>query len=115
MMMPKRCSRSTLFGAWLSLVAVLGLFALSSWHNAVVHDDDPIHVVSVEHDHGLSKQTDPDRPIHVLAHATGQWIGFAVPFHTHAIFASADRVWAGSVYNLRGGIEPSELLRPPRG
>ena len=103
------------FLAAFALVAVLGLFALSGWHNAIVHDDDPIHVVSVEHDHGSSNQTDPDGPIHVLAHATGQWIGIAAPFHAPAALAIADRVWPSGDYCLRGGIEPSELLRPPRG
>lgn len=113
--MPMRRSQSALFGAWLALVAVMGLFVLSGWHNAVVHDDDPIHVVSVEHDHGSSRQTDPDGPIHVLAHATGQWISFAAPFQAPTLFAVADRVWSSGVYRLKGGIEPSELLRPPRG
>ena len=75
-----RRSRSAMFGAVLAFLALFGLFAVSGWHNAMVHDDDPIHAVSIEHSHGSSSQTDPDAPVHVLAHATGQWIGFADPF-----------------------------------
>lgn len=110
-----RQTRSALVGAVLALVAMLGLCALSGWHNAVLHDDGPVHLVSVDHDHGSSKQVDPDAPIHVLAHATGQWIGFAGSFATPAPFAIAAQVWPIGRYGLRGGVDPSELLRPPRG
>lgn len=110
-----RRSRSALVGAVLALVAMLGIFALSGWHNAVIHDDDPVHFVSVQHDHGSSRQADPDGPIHVLAHATSQWIGFAGTFVTPVPLAVVAQAWPIGDYVLRGGIEPSELLRPPRG
>ncbi|WP_343526197.1 hypothetical protein [Sphingomonas sp.] len=108
-------TRSTLLGAVLALVAMLGLVALSGWHSAVVHDDDPVHVASVEHVHGSSQQADPDGPIHVLAHAMGQWIALAGPSATPMRFALVNRVWPIALYDLRAGIDPSELLRPPRG
>jgi hypothetical protein len=110
-----RRPRFSRLGALLALVAMLGFFALSSWHNAIVHDDDPVHLVSVEHDHGSSAQTDPDAPIHVLAHATGQWIDIAGPISKPLMFTAAPRLWSIGVFHLRGAIEPAGLLRPPRG
>ncbi|MHA0337297.1 hypothetical protein [Sphingomonas aquatilis] len=110
-----RQTRSALLGAVLALVAMLGLVMLSSWHNAMVHDDDPVHLVSVEHDHGSSNQADPDGPIHVLAHATGQWIPFADVVPSSVQATTATRTWLAGIYHLRGSIEPSGLLRPPRG
>ncbi|WP_454280350.1 hypothetical protein [Sphingomonas sp. Marseille-Q8236] len=94
---------------------MIGLVALSSWHSAVVHDDNPVHVASVEHVHGSSNQVDPDGPIHVLAHATGQWLALADIFATPAQFAPVTQVWPIEVYDLQAGIDPSEPLRPPRG
>ncbi|MBB3877274.1 hypothetical protein GGR47_003542 [Sphingomonas aquatilis] len=110
-----RRSRSAMFGAVLAFLALFGLFAVSGWHNAMVHDDDPIHAVSIEHSHGSSSQTDPDAPVHVLAHATGQWIGFADPFMPVAPLFADQRVWVVDVAPWLHGIAPAELLRPPRG
>lgn len=113
--MTARRSRSALLGAVLALVAMLGLIGASGWHNAIVHDDDAVHAVSVEHSHGGSNRTDPDAPIHALAHVAGQWIAFDAAVPTTRPILVADRTWQTGTAGLRGGIEPSELLRPPQG
>lgn len=113
--MPIRATRSALLGAVLALVAMLGVVALSSWHNAIVHHDDPVHLLSIEHDHGPSNPADPDGPVHVLAHVTGQWVATADAVTAPVLFTVAAQVWPVGDYRLRSGIKPSELLRPPRG
>ncbi|QBM75942.1 hypothetical protein E2E30_09305 [Sphingomonas sp. AAP5] len=113
--MPTRRSRSALLGAVLALVAMLGLIGLSGWHGAIVHDDDPVHAVSIEHSHGGSDQTDPDGPIHVLAHATGQLLTLDAATATLRATVVSDRTWPTGIAGLLRGIGPSGLLRPPQG
>lgn len=109
-----RQSRQAFLATVLAVVAVFGLIALSGWHNAVIHDDDTIHVTSIEHRHTPSRQADPDAPIHLLAHAVGQWITTAGSFATPAGAVLASRNWAPLEACLRHGIDPAALLRPPR-
>lgn len=113
--MTTRRSRSALLGAVLALVAMLGLIGASGWHNALVHDDDAVHAVSVEHSHAGSNQTDPDAPIHALAHVAGQWISLDATVPTTRPILASDQTWPTGLPGLRGGIGPSELLRPPQG
>lgn len=110
-----RKSRRTFLGAVLAVIAVFGLIALSGWHNTVVHDDDAIHVTSIEHRHGPSKQADPDAPIHLLAHAVGQWVATTGLLAAPAVSMIVLHNWAAFEACLRGGIDPAALLRPPRG
>lgn len=109
-----RKPRPTFLGAVVAVIAVFGLIALSGWHNAVVHDDDAIHVTSIEHRHGSSRQADPDAPIHSLAHAVGQWVTTAGSLTAPAVAMSAAHNWATVEVCLRSGIDPAALLRPPR-
>ncbi|WP_140852451.1 hypothetical protein [Sphingomonas glacialis] len=110
-----RRSRSVFLGAVLAVVAVFGMMAVSGWHTAMVHDDDAMHVAAVEHDHAPSQPTDPDAPIHLLAHTLGQWVTIAEPFATLIVIVVADRSWSAPEANFRSGIDPAALLRPPRG
>jgi len=102
-------------GAVLALVAMLGLIGVSGWHNAVIHDDAPIHVSSVEHGHSSSNQADPDAPIHVLAHATVHWVASVSSLSATPMFAVIAPNWPNGDYRLGLGIDPTGLLRPPRG
>ena len=111
--MARRHSRSAVLGAPLALLAVFGLIGLSGWHDAVVHDEDPVHVVSVVHNHAGSK-SDPDAPIHLLAHSIGQWVDYGGAIPTPHLIPIADRRWAIANYDLPGGLDPAALLRPPR-
>ncbi|GAM01533.1 hypothetical protein [Sphingomonas parapaucimobilis] len=108
-----RHARSVFLNAALALLAVLGVIGLSGWHDAMVHDEDPVHAASVLHGHTASP-SDPDAPIHTLAHAIGQWIvhgGVATPLHLIRIVAPN---WAIASDDLPGGTDPAALLRPPR-
>jgi hypothetical protein len=116
-MMTVSRSRSALFGAVLALVAMLGFAALSGWHSATIHDDDGVQATTIEHSHehaDRDNNDDPDGPIHVAAHATGQ--GLALTGHAIAAFlrSGAEIAWISFDSLLRSGIDPSELLRPPR-
>lgn len=116
-----RRPRSVLLGAVLALAAMLGFAALSGWHSAAIHNDDPGHVTSLEHSHEQADHDkhedhdDPDGPIHLAAHANGQ--GLALAGQAVAPFSSApiENAWLSFDSPLKGGIDPSELLRPPRG
>lgn len=98
----------------LAFIAVLGMVALSGWHGATIHDDDPVHAASVEHSHADTDQDDPDGAIHLAAHAVGQ--SLAVPAHiepSHLVVELAS-IWpSGELAGLRG-LDPTSLLRPPR-
>ncbi|CAM3067679.1 hypothetical protein I6G65_01745 (plasmid) [Sphingomonas paucimobilis] len=126
--MAMRRSSSALFGAVLALVAMLGLVAASSWHSAMVHDHVPVQVAAVDHDHdhdhaaaaehndhAPAKQTGGDSPVHVLAHAAGHWVAFDGPTTAKVPAIVAARAWSILTTSLASGIDPSKLLRPPRG
>lgn len=107
-------SRLALFGALLAFVAILGLSALSVWHSAMVNDADPVHAVSVGHIDGTAGTADPDGPLHVAAHATGQILPIANEQATTIFADRIERIWARFAAAFRSGSDPSSLLRPPR-
>lgn len=128
--MAMRRSSSAIFGAVLALVAMLGLVAASGWHSAMVHDhalvqvDAADHVQDHDHDHAVAaeqgdqapaKQAGDDGPVHLLAHAAGHWVAFDGPTTAPLPTIAAARAWSILTASLAGGIEPSKLLRPPRG
>ncbi|MCP8892300.1 hypothetical protein [Sphingomonas faeni] len=115
--MAQRRSQSAFFGAILAMIAMFGLATLSGWHSATVHDHDPHHAASIEHDHdyGRSKMGDLDAPLHLLAHAAGQWVAPAGPFAAPIVSFIAGNAWPVVDAILSAGIDPSELLRPPQG
>jgi len=117
---------SALFGAVLALVAMLGLVAASSWHSVMVHDHMPVQVAAVDHDqahpvavehddHAPAKQTGGDGSVHLLAHAAGHWVAFDAPATAALPTIAVVRAWSILTASLAGGIDPSKLLRPPRG
>lgn len=115
--MEKRRSRSAFFAAILVLVAMFGLATLSGWHSATVHDHDPVHAASIEHDHDrdASKMGDLEAPIHSFAHAAGELVTTAGPFAALMTLPVVANAWPAADAFLSAGIDPSELLRPPQG
>lgn len=109
-----RRPRTALMGALLAFLAVLGMAALSTWHGAAFHDDDPVHAVSVAHAHGEDLSADPDAAIHVAAHMVGQGVDLPATGVATLLAFTGDELW------LRGGAVlprapgPPSLLRPPR-
>lgn len=119
-------SRSKLFQTVLALVATLMLFAVSCWHSAKVHEHHPSQVAAVEHTHDRAattmsddgpspKQDDDDNPVHMLAHASGHWIGHDGPSNVAAPTIFTEPVWLVLEALFRSGTDPFRLLRPPRG
>lgn len=105
----------TLLAALLAFAAIFGVFALSGWHSAMVNDADPVHAVSIEHVDTASKQTDPDGPIHLVAHTIAQFLSIAVPATKSVFPALSERIWPLLVPFFRDGSDPSGILRPPQG
>ena len=108
-----RRPRSALLGVLLALLAVVAMSGVSGWHGATFHHDDPAHVEAVEHTHGAT-QTDPDSPVHLAAHAAGQWLieseRVLAPVLTAVSRTPAKITDAAFLV----GVAPSTLLRPPR-
>lgn len=114
-MMTVRRPGFSLFGALLAFAAILGVFALSSWHSAVVDDADPIHAVSIGQSDGGHNKADPDGPIHVVAHATASLVSIEAQLVATVLLGLADQAWLPFVSLLRAGSDPSGPLRPPQG
>ncbi|GHH25937.1 hypothetical protein GCM10008023_39870 [Sphingomonas glacialis] len=114
-MMTVRRPGFSLFGALLAFAAILGVFALSSWHSAVVDDTDPIHAVSIGQSNGRHKKADPDGPIHVVAHATASLVSIEAQPVATVLQGLADQAWLPFVTLFRAGSDPSGPLRPPQG
>lgn len=114
----------TFLGAVLALVAMLGLLVASGWHSATVHDHNPIKVAVVDHHHDVTAEQGehaPDKesgdvgPVHLLAHAAGHWVAFGGPTTAPVPTIVATRTWSILTASLLSTIDPSKLLRPPRG
>ena len=106
-------SRSAILGALLALLAVLGMSALSTWHSADFHDHDPAHVASVAQVHD-DQTPDPDNAIHLAAHMVGQGIALPNATAAPAYSAALGTRWPIDRTDLRPGLDPASLLRPPR-
>lgn len=115
--MANRRSRSAFLAAILAMITMFGLATLSGWHGATVHDHNLVHAASIEHDHDrdASKMGDLDAPIHSLAHAAGEWVATAGPFAALITLPVIGNAWPAADAFFSAGIDPSELLRPPRG
>ena len=107
--------QSPLLSAVLAVLALVGFFTLSTWHDARPHIDRAPHAgVLSNHD-----RHDPDagnNPLHLAAHAAGQSIdlpadsGDAVPAKP-----ILPETFAAAALHILIGREPSSPLPPPRG
>ena len=130
--MAMRRSSSAILGVVLALVAMLGLVVVSGWHSAMIQDHSVVQVAAVDHhhdhdqpddhtvaaeqdDHAPAKQNGGEGPVHLLAHAAGHWVAFDGPATAPVPALVAARAWSILTVSLIGGIDPSKLLRPPRG
>jgi hypothetical protein len=113
-MMAVQRSSVAILGVVLALAAVLGpvQVAMVDTHS----DDDHDHAVMIDHDdQAPAKQADGDGPAHLLAHAAGHWVAFDGARAAPVAAIVAARVWSILTPSLPSGIDPSKLLRPPRG
>ena len=106
--------RTAPWGFLLALIALMTMSAVSTWHNASIHDDDAIHAISIAHDHEKQDPSDPDSAVHLAAHMVGQ--SLAVPNAAVAPIyeASFATNWSVPRSSLKAGIDPTSLLRPPK-
>lgn len=109
-----RRPRTALIGALLALLAVVGMAALSTWHCATFHDDDPVHAVSVAHAHSDDLSADPDAAIHVAAHMVGHGVDLPATSVATLYAATGDELWLRGGTVLPKALGPPSLLRPPR-
>lgn len=103
-----------LLGALLAFAAMLGIASLSVWHSTMVNDADPIHAVSIGHVDSAASNTDPDGPLHVAAHATGQFLSIDPQSATTILATLPERIWTPFTSLFRDDSAQSGLLRPPR-
>lgn len=112
--MTLRRSRFNAVSIVLAVVALFGIIVVSGWHGSIIHYDVTSHASSPDHVYAPAKPADPDAPIHLIAHAMGQWVPIAGPLAIPVVAVIADRNWARVRTPFRGGIDPAALLRPPR-
>lgn len=105
----------TLLAALLAFLAILGVFALSGWHSAMVDDADPVHAVSIGHVDPAPDKADPDGPVHLVAHATAQFLSIGMAARPSAFPTRGERVWVPLVPSFRDGSDAAGILRPPQG
>ena len=88
--------------------------AVSTWHNASIHDDDALHAVSIAHDHEKQDSSDPDGAVHLTAHMVGQSLAMPDTAVAPIYEASFATNWSVPHSALKAGIDPTSLLRPPK-
>lgn len=101
------------WGFLLALLALMTMSAVSTWHNASIHDDDAIHAVSIAHDHEKQDSSDPDA-VHLTAHMVGQSLAMSDTAVAPIYEASFTTNWSVPHSALKAGIDPTSLLRPPK-
>ncbi|AUW60544.1 hypothetical protein C1T17_20175 (plasmid) [Sphingobium sp. SCG-1] len=104
--------------ALLAILALFGMLALANWHDAMPHDHDADHVVSLETDHhGRAPGEKPDQAdlMHMAAHVVLQTVVVPAPPVVTAGLAPVALNWIlGTVAGTRS-LAPLSILRPPRG
>lgn len=112
--MTARRPPARLLATLMAFMAIAGMFAVSTWHTAHIHDDDPMHLVSTNHVQPDSQGADPEAAVHVAAHAVGQGLAAPVVVAVALTFQFTRQRWTAAIAALRPGSEPASLLRPPR-
>lgn len=110
---PARRLRAALFGAVLSLLAVLSINLLTAWHSSI-GDTGSVHADAVQHVGKNVGQTDPDDPIHVAAHAAGQWLIAPISAAGSILVTAVEVLWRTYDAELAPGRDPPAILEPPR-
>ena len=111
------CVRMRLF-ALSAILALFGMLALATWHDAMPHVHDAGHVVSVDrdhHDHAPAEQPDTADMMHLAAHAVLQTIVVPAPPVVAALVKPVAEIWAFASAKAARSLAPLAILRPPRG
>lgn len=113
----RACVRMRLF-ALSAILALFGMLALATWHDAIPHIHDAAHVISVDrdhHDHAPAEQPDTPDLMHLAAHAVLQTIDVPAQAVIVALLKPVTAIWARDPAEAARSIAPSSILRPPRG
>lgn len=106
--------RAKLFAVLLSVLAVVNVVSLSSWHDAMDdHDDTSVESVLVQHDTDAAATLKID--LHGVAHSVIH--GFANMVLSAGVITGVTTVataWFLVKNHILSGINPEALLRPPR-
>ena len=102
------------------LLALLGMVALTTWHDALAHVHDADHVAVIDldghvHDSRSDGQQDTDDPVHMAAHAATQSIVVPPQPVTPVAVALIAPLWASPPAVSGRSLAPPSILRPPRG
>tara|TARA_R110000868_G_scaffold31382_1_gene115177 strand:+ start:1832 stop:2245 length:414 start_codon:yes stop_codon:yes gene_type:complete len=110
-------ARVRLFASF-AILALFGMLALATWHDAKPHVHDAGYVVSVNGDH--PEQAPAEKPdtadlMHLVAHAVLQTIDVPAPLVVAALMKPAAEIWTLASAKAAHSLDPSAILRPPRG
>lgn len=111
------CVRMRLF-ALSAILALFGMLALATWHDAMPHVHDVGHVVSVDsdhHDHAPAEQPDTADLMHLAAHAVLQTIVVPAPPVVASLMKPVAEIWTLASAKATRSLAPLAILRPPRG
>ena len=104
--------------ALMALFAMIGVLALSTWHDGMPHSHAAVHATSVDrdhHEHAPSKTPDMADVLHMAAHAVIQTIDVPRQPVLSAMLKPVPLQWSIAGPQAPGAIHPDGLLRPPRG
>jgi hypothetical protein len=101
------------------ILAVVGMFALATWHEAKVHFHDADHVVTIDKNHHDAAPDTPDDndntdSMHLSVHAGLQFVVVPAPTILVAAIAPAISTWTLALSTLNRTLAPASILRPPR-
>lgn len=97
----------------LALIAALAMSAVSTWHSANFHDDNPAHMAAT-HAHEKHESTDPSKAIHLAAHMVGQGVDLPAATASPKYSTSIDSGWPMILADIKPGFDPDSPLKPPR-
>lgn len=101
-----------------AILALFGMLALATWHDAKPHVHDAGHVVSVDrdhHDHAPAEQPDTADLMHLAAHAVLQTIVVPAPPVVAVLMKPVAEIWTLASAKAARSLAPLAILRPPRG
>lgn len=105
------------FSALLAILALFGMLALATWHDALPHVHDKDHPASVDIHHAPTPDHQPDLAdlMHVAAHAVLQTVVTPASPVVVMPILPAKSIWTLVRIEFGGSLAPSSILRPPRG
>src|SRR3546814_10299761 len=109
----RACACMRLF-ALSAILALFGMLALTTWHDAMPHVHDAAHVVSIDRDHhDQAPAEQPDTPdlMHLAAHAVLQTIDVPAQAVVVALLKPVTAIWAREPRSEEHTSELQSLMR----